>query len=195
MRRFAFVLILLLAGPILAQEQEPVLEPGDKVRVTDSSFVAIGTVEEVTASHLRVHVRSVEAREGYRDAALPSDRVSVRWRMSELDSLEVSVGRGKGHAVRGAVIGGGVALLPGLVLGAGASDCINIYGGSTPDCDSLKGTAVFFSTVFLGAGVGALIGSLAAHDIWEPVDLPAKPILTVQPNSRFSVGLTIPVRR
>jgi hypothetical protein len=47
----------------------------------------------------------------------------------------------------------------------------------------------------VGGVIGVAIGSSIKTDIWDPVELPAKPMVAVHPTGRFSVGVSIPVRR
>jgi hypothetical protein len=46
-----------------------------------------------------------------------------------------------------------------------------------------------------GCGIGAFVGTGFRSPSWEPVELPAKPMVAVQPTGRFSVGVSIPLRR
>lgn len=116
------------------------------------------------------------------DAVLALARDEIAW-------MEVRSGRS--GARKGAFIGGGVGLGAGLLLGAGL--CSTFGGDEEGSCFAGSlGVAIFNGAVF--AGIGALIGAVAAPAKWSAV-----PPSTVQvavrslPDSRIGLGVSLPL--
>jgi len=182
---------ILVASPLVAQEETTTLEVGDRVRVVDSTRVVVGTVSWLDSESVRVEGESAE------------DSAEFSWALSEVETLEISQGE-SGRAGVGALIGFGAGFALGVAVGSDDPPpcppppdyCDNPFCGS---CDS----AVSFSPVeagavlgLVGAGIGAVIGVFAKTEKWEPVELSAaKPIVAIHPSGRFDMGFTIPVRR
>jgi hypothetical protein len=182
MRLIVLGLILLLASPVVSQER--VLEVGDRVRVKMENLdeTLFGEYEGVEDRYLLV-----------RQDGEPTATRLPSW---AVEDVKVQTGT-KSNTVRGAVIGG-VALglgmgIYGALLGRGVS---SFSAEVSEDEGTVVGTAMGALVGGLaGAGVGALIGSAIRSDVWEPVELPAKPLVAVLHTGRFSFGVSIPVER
>jgi hypothetical protein len=168
MRRTALLLALLVASPLLAQE--PVLEEGLRVRVTApalSEGPLVGTYGGIRDDGSLLL--------GENRWAIPS---------SALEKVEVYAGTGanfwKGAAI-GAISGGLLGAFIGLTW-PGPSDFGHVAAG-------------FLVGVPVGGLVGGGVGAVVHTEKWEPVELPAKPMVAVHPTGRFSGGVSIPRRR
>lgn len=155
---------LLLAAMILAArldllaQQEPIVAPGARVRVTAPSISRdrlVGTVVEMGEDTC---VLEVERRT--QPVALP---------LASLETLEVSQGK-KSKAGTGALIGLVVGAGGGAALGAGICSSLSDLPGGSDDC----GGAAIAGALLFGlpsCGLGALIGWSIKVDRWEEVQL------------------------
>lgn len=150
-------LVPALPGDFLAQQATPIA-PGDRVRVTAPAVnpgPLHGTVVSMDPDSV---VLEVEGREE-----------PLAFSAASITALDVSRGQ-KGEAVLGGILGG----IAGVILG------VSVYNGSKEDCgpeDSLcelgnfDDSLVVLALAGVGAGVGALIGSLFKSERWEAVPL------------------------
>jgi len=169
----AFFLLALLSAwttwpASLAAQEAGVIREGDRIRVTVAEYggtLLVGEVmtrspEALTVNRWQPTVRKWEV------VDLPVDSIS---------SLEVNRGTrsnaGKG-ALLGGVIGGSFGLAAGIA--AASYDC-NADPWDWDGCSYWGEAGIIpISTVtfgLLGAGVGALIGTLSRSDQWEPIHL------------------------
>ncbi len=158
-------ILLVLSGATFGDlfgQEEPLVAPGDKVRVSAPAVVEkrmVCTVESLKPDTLAL---TVEGRDEL--LALPIAHVT-----------KLEVGRGqKSNAGKGALIGLGVGVVVGVTLGFAAcagetgSPCTNDVGEGSP----AGFAAVLGATgAVLGTGIGALIGLAARTDRWETVPL------------------------
>ncbi len=136
----------------------PFPEPGDRVRystVSDTGRRHVGRTVRLHGDTIVID-RLVPSMTGGAPAWASASFVTP-----SLARLEKRVGR-RGHAGRGALIGGGAGLLLGML-------CTMEDEESFPQ--SGQG-ACFSGGVLLGVGTGALIGMAIRSDVWEPVVLP-----------------------
>jgi hypothetical protein len=166
----------LLSAPftsVIAQEQPPPLEPGQRVRV--SAPAAFGDDWQVA---------TIEALRGD-TLVLTIDSLMSLLPLGVVTRLEASRGR-RSNTVAGAVSGG--VLLGGVVLGFGLAFDPPI--GDRPTTGEVaKGTAI---GAVIGAGLGALIGSGIKKDRWEEVPLDQLRVSVVpQRDGRFGLGLSV----
>jgi hypothetical protein len=172
--RWITTALLLVASPLAGQGR--VVEVGDRVRVK------LENVDQTFEG------RYVGVENQYVLLETGADPGPSRLRLSSVRYLAVHTGT-KSKAVLGAVLGGVAVGIPlALITGGLAS-----VSDETSDEAGVAGG--FIVGAAIGAGIGALIGSSVKSDIWEPVELPAKPMVAVHRRGRFSVGLTIPVWR
>lgn len=185
MRRFASVMLLtLLAAGASAQtpgDLSSEVQPGARVRASAPGVGTMsGRVVAVQGDSLRV------ARDHSAD--------TVRFAVSQLTSLDLSVGRHK-RRWRGAGIGflGGAAL--GAAVGAATyqkPDCT----GSAYFCDIGRGADVVVGATVVGA-VGAVAGAVVGGgtvDSWRPVSLARRASLEIgvpRSTGRFSIGASL----
>lgn len=173
----SLVAALVLAAPftVLAQ-QESVLAPGDRIRVTAP---AMG-VEQLVCTLSAFSADSVVVED--RDTLLSLPLASVT-------KLEVYRGqqlRGGNRAVTGLLVGGGAGALFGLIIGAPeAGDWGARY---------VLGGALIFAG--LGGAVGAFIGAAVRQrrlvERWEPVLLyPSQGCLPPPAGRRLAIGVSL----
>jgi hypothetical protein len=168
MRRAAILLALLLATPMLGQE--PVLEEGVRVRVTAPAL----SEEPLVGTYWGIQDDG-SLLLGENRWAIPS---------TYLTEVEVYVGT-EGNFWRGAAIGAISGAVVGTLVGLtwpGPSDFGHVAAG-------------FLVGVPLGGLVGGGVGALVSTDRWRHIDRPAQPLVAVHPTGRFSVGVSIPLRR
>jgi hypothetical protein len=189
--RWITAALLLVASPGLAQEQEPVLEVGDRVRVTApdvSRFPLVGIY-----AGLQYQNEAVE---------LLIDETRSKVPLAQIEKIELSTGKGSrawlgagvGFFVFG--IGGGLAAEALCTWGPGpTAPLVGENHESTRSCSTAEAAGVGVLTGLVGAGLGALVGSAFKSDKWEPLELPARPIVAVHSTGRFHVGISIPLRR
>ncbi len=178
--RWITAALLLVASSLVAQE--PVLEPGAKVRVT---------APEVADEPLEGTYWGVRD-DGSLAMTAESTEEPISVPLVAISGIELGVK--KRRTVRGLVVLG----LCGGLLGAAraaAPRTFSMFGQTCEDTGSCPDYATSIAVGIIGLGaVGAAVGSIPRTE-WEPVELPAKPLVAVQPTGRVSVGLTIPVRR
>jgi hypothetical protein len=139
--------VVALGAPLHAQSDRFHVAVGTRVRV-----VAIGN-EPFTGSVLRLTSDTLAVAAG-------SGRALVQLPTTRLTSIEVSDGRDRlGWAVKGA----GIGVLAGGILGSAT------LGREEPD--GLARLAGFFAGGILGAGMGALVGAVAAPERWRRLSL------------------------
>ncbi|HEX7123043.1 MAG TPA: hypothetical protein VF178_11780 [Gemmatimonadaceae bacterium] len=165
--RFRLSLTLLaaaaLALPAGAQQTQPSgqglpIVSGTRVRVT-----ATGLVTPLVANYLELRGDTLFVFEDGTGRGIWSFALD---RVQRLEATAGERGLHRPYMLRGAVIGGGVGLIGGLVFAAAASpsDPSEEYDKALT---SLVGLAV-------GAGVGAFIGSRFTTEAWVPVPLPRR---------------------
>jgi hypothetical protein len=201
--------LLLLSAPLVAQQEEPLLELGDRVRVTEASRRMVGTIVALDSARIGIRTQSADDGRAFRClnehwaqcekswAAAATDTTELSWELSEVESVEVSQG-GSGNAGWGALVGFGVGV--GVALASTSEpDC----PPPPPTCDSpLCALCIRVNTGpteevlagLLGLGVGAGIGSLIKTEKWATVEPPAKPAVAVRPTGRFTLGVSVPLR-
>ena len=177
------VLVIALAGTASAQESRipPVqIQPGARVRV---SAPTVGRTSG------RVIVAAGDS------LTLVRDRTSdtLRLATSDLQSLEISVGRHKRRwagAGLGFLAGAAVGTVVGLATYEKPKDC-----AGQMLCDLGPGFDATFGALLFGAGgaiTGAVLGAGKADD-WEPVATPARTSLElfIRPATRPRLGLSL----
>jgi hypothetical protein len=191
--RWITAALLLVASPGAGQDQA-VLEPGAKVRVADSAHIAIGIVQSFDSTQLSVAIEFVELREPGALPRRPDERLELSWSLEDIESLERHT-KGPTRFWRGATLGGAIGGGSFGLLAAAAA----IAYCSDSDCSGGEPALFIAGSTVAGALTGGLIGgaigAVSRQDIWQPVQLPAKPIIAVQPTGRLTVAFTIPVRR
>ncbi len=188
------VLAMLLASPLLAQEQTPFVEPGTRVRLH------LVNIDRPVTGVFR----------GFNEDGLiridPVDQADPKFlSVPSVEKIEV---RGpKRHTVRGLVIGsvlgGAVGAVAGLAVAGGtkvlpcavAGTVATAYDNPPPDCPD--GNTEVLIGAMVGAAVGGAIGGLIGSkpgEGWIPGELPpVKPLVAVHPTGRLGVGFAIPV--
>ena len=158
------VLAVMLVPFSAAASQIAELRPGAYVRIRAPGVLG-GEAEGAILS--RDHDTVVVARSGARPVAVP---------LSAITRASVFRGRTRGAGARkGAKWGGGVGLGLGL-FNVVFSDC---SGEHCQTSDNVAGVAVFTA---IGAGMGALVGTVVRADQWERLQLPrsaaSQPVVT-----------------
>ncbi len=163
-RTLSSVLVIALAAAAdLAAQQDTLVVPGARVRVTAPTVAEnhlVGTVAAVDADTLVLGVNH-----GTSSLAIP---------FASMTSLEVSRGK-KSKAGLGAIIGAPIGLVAGALIGYAASG----GGGTFPLGEGLErleegGDAMAAGALLgglTGGLIGALIGSSIKVDRWETVPL------------------------
>jgi len=145
--------LLAVAPSMQAQVVPPDVPTGSRVRVRTATAPDVWQKGTVASWHQDALELSIE---GGWNRTLP---------LPELVSLEISRGR-KSNTGKGALVGG----IAGAAIGAVSSIAIAI-------ADPLEGAGFGEYTLYtlgvtaVGAGIGALIGSLARTERWEAVPL------------------------
>jgi len=176
------VALLILSGASNSLAQN--LRIGDKVRVTLSSTIAgksyqrlyTGQLLDVDADTLLITTR------GRQQGIL----------LSSISQMEISMGRGRGYPVLGALIGAGIGVWVGHVITKNKEYHVNDSwpGISLLPGENLSKVLIYLvSTVIAGVG-GACIGSAIKTDRWEPILIPGSLNLYPQSGSRFGVGFS-----
>jgi hypothetical protein len=169
--------LVLAAPPTLAAQQESLLAPGERIRV---SAPALG-IEQLVCTVSAFSPDSVVVEDRGTLLALP---------LVSVTKLEVYRGQrsqaGKG-AVTGLLVGGGAGALFGLIA-VGASEAGDWGAGYV-----LGGALICAG---LGGGVGALIGAGVGQrrlvERWEPVLLyPSQGRLPPPAGPRLAIGLSL----
>ena len=170
--RWITAALLLVASPLVGQE----LEVGDRVRVTAPTV----SEEPVVGTYW-----------GIRDdmsLVLTTGDVDepVAVPLNAVEQMEAVTGT-RGHFWAGALLG---------ALGFGAAFfAIAAASDSELVHEDYGAAAAGGMGLLVGAPIGGLVGALVRSDVWEPVELPAKPMVAVHPTGRFSLGVSIPMRR
>lgn len=169
------VFLCLSTAAVAAEPDSLSLKKGDRVRVTIAGMKAVCIIEEIQPGVLSL--RSSET------ATLQ------RVRIVDISSLEVRAPRSPlAGAGRGALIGGGIGLLAGIVMGIAISD-----EGMSPPTPA-EGVAFFGGTLlFCGAVLGALGGLVVPGGQWEKIPLDARVGTAVSPNGTIGAGITVPI--
>ena len=152
-----FATVLMVAQPVSpAAAQVSELRPGAYVRIR-APGVLNGEVECTILARDRDTLRV--ARPGSAPIVVP---------LASITRAAVHRGRTRGAGVRkGAKWGAGVGLGLGL-FNIGFSDC---SGTHCETSDNVAGVAAFTA---IGAGVGALVGTIVRAERWERVELPPR---------------------
>jgi hypothetical protein len=150
--------ILLALAPAFARGQQPVVnQPLDsatvvRLRLSDGTrFTA-----QLLAPFGPESTSVVYAPPRYRDCGVPRAQCRLQISAAQLSAIEVQQGS---DGWRGALVGGGVGAMLGLILGA-------MYDGSMCDtgvpggCSGPSKGAVMGLTTFLGAALGSGVGAL-----------------------------------
>lgn len=153
--RTILAVALLLAAPVdLVAQREPVVAPGDRVRVSAGGVFPgrlVGTVMSLTPD---TFVLEIEGRS--QPLALP---------LASLETLQVSRGR-KSHWPEGAVIG--------ALAGAGIGTIVSYrfgFGCVAKIANRCVATGGWILGGLLGLLIGADIGASIKSDRWETVPL------------------------
>jgi hypothetical protein len=169
--RWITAALLLLAWPLVAQEPDL----GDRVRVqtVDVEGWWYGAYQGVTNGKILVR---------------PEGDDVFEFPLQKVVRLEVYEGR-RGHALAGM----GLGLAGGALLGAGLCSALCEEGFFEKE-ESIAMAAV--AGALTGTLVGGVLGAAVWRtDKWEPVELPAQPMVSVSPSGRFGVRVSIPLRR
>ena len=175
--------MLLVAGCARSPMSiSPVPEKGDRIRYAfagDSATLHVARAVRSGSDTVVIERLAPSVTGG------PARWMRISLETASLARLEKRVAR-RGHAGRGALIGGGA----GLVLGFFCASEEPGWLTPTPT-QCILGYGIF------GAGTGALIGALIRSDVWEPVVLPLRPhVAPGAPGvSAASIGIGIQVRR
>ena len=195
-RTFAMLLGLCVTlPPALVAQIEDLAQL--RVRITSARYGLdrqIGSVVFATADSLKVEVERLRT-EHFRQRLV---RDTLALSLDELDRLEVSRKSGR-RTGRGALIGVGVGSVAGLALGLATwKECHPEPNGffTGLDCMYHPGSAIeqgFMGAAVLGivgAGIGAIAGSMTHGDKWEEVPR-ALMLMQRLPEGRLGVGLAI----
>jgi hypothetical protein len=172
----SLVAALLLAAPFtLLAQQESVLTPGDRIRVTAPS---IG-IEQLVCTLSAFSPDSVVVEDRGTLLSLP---------LASVTKLDVYRGQ-RSKAGKGAVTG--------LLVGTGAGTLFGLIAAAASDVEETEyalGGALIFAG--LGGGVGALIGAAVGQrrpvDRWEPVLLyPSQGRLPPPAGPRLAIGVSL----
>jgi len=153
MSRTAALVAALCVSPILAlaSQARPVVAPGDRVRVTTEDWELVGTLLAQGDDSLRLQVIG--------------EVTPVSVARSAIKRLEISRGSHSSTG-SGALIGLGAGVLAGGALGAEAnSPCDPEVFGCGPGL--VVGGGLLVGAI--GAGIGAVIGSLSHSEQWDSV--------------------------
>lgn len=155
LRRPATLLAMLLSAgvamPATAQEK-PALPTGTSVRVTiDARRPMVGTVVYVTADSLAFRLEKTALL-----VETPLDSVT---RLEVRAGTRRDVGR---HALRGALIGGGIGAVLGVIAMASPDDGVFDLGAGYIAVGAGGGAVI-------GGGIGTLIGIASPHAVWQPL--------------------------
>ncbi len=163
------------------------ISTGTRIRVTVDTAPArplVGSLVGQDGGSIQLRMQDVQqmSRTG-----LPAFKV-VSVLLSKITRLELSRGRhsnaGKG-AMYGGLTGAGAGLVIGLAATAGNGGGFFEVGPG----EVALGTLVMGG---LGAGVGAIIGSLSSHDQWEVVSVPkVTAVRQSVTGSRLGVGISL----
>jgi hypothetical protein len=142
--------IVTVSLPMAVSGQTPLVS-GARVRVTtsDTHETLVGTVAALQGDKLEL--AGVDGGAGV--AVVRTLRLGV------VRTVEVSRGS-KGRSGLFSLVGFGVGAASALALCAG-DECTGDFGPNTSQ------SAIFLGAV--GAGVGALVGLAAKHEVWQPV--------------------------
>jgi len=154
MSRTAALLTALCVSPLLAlaSQARPAIAPGDRVRITTADWELVGTLVTQGDDSLRLQVTG--------------EVTPVSVARSAIKRLEIA--RSHSNTGTDALIGLGAGALVGGTLGAVAGSDL---AGECPGNDCGAAPAVFGGLLMgaLGAGVGAVIGSLSHSEQWDSV--------------------------
>ena len=190
MRCTIALLVLSFAGQRLFCQ---VLIPsGQSVRLTSARYglqSRVGRVLHATADTVVIEasgVRTVNYREVY-----GTDTLALP--VAAIDRLEVSRGGGS-HAKSGALIGFGVGAVAGLVVASVTyQECRPADSWQctwAADFTGLQtlGYGVLFGAI--GAGAGAIVGSMIPGNRWEDMPLHARMSVQPLPDRRLGLGVS-----
>ena len=106
------------------------------------------------------------------------------------DVAKAEVRRSRNHWLTGALVGGGAGLILGLAVASEDDNCDEDFTGL---CDAVVGSTKTATVIWLpivGAGAGALVGSLIRTPRWVPAVLPRGPNLAT---SSLALSWRIPL--
>ena len=156
--RVMLISTMLTGGPVVAHAQAGSPAVGTAMRLTmrGQPSQVHGTIASTSPTAWTItHPNGSDSAYMLNDVALAEMRVSRR------------------HTLRGALIGGGIGLVAGIALLATEDDpCEGATGlcfDITPETDN---TVALIGAPLLGAGAGALIGSLFKSTRWVPTVVP-----------------------
>jgi hypothetical protein len=165
---------------------------GQSVRITSARYALqsrVGRVLHATADTVVIQTSGVRT-VNYRDV-YGTDTLALP--VAAIDRLEVSRGGGN-HAKSGALVGFGVGTAAGLVVGS-------MISKECRPADSWQCTwATDFSGMYtigygllmgaIGAGAGAIVGSMIPGDRWEDMPLHARMSVQRLPERRLGLGVS-----
>lgn len=177
MRTLARLPAILLVAPICAataQERTPLLEPGQRVRVT------------AVDSGVRNRVGTLRVLKP--DSIVLEDGLMLP--VASVTKLEVSRGQ-QSHAVQGAVIAGGIGVIIGSL--GGAKNCAESSGWTDDPVGDCLTVSILAATALGGGGavIGAVVGSLIKTDRWEEVPLGQLRVSVVPQRRGFGIGARV----
>jgi len=190
--RYAVAMALII---LLKQEQlfgQDSLRSGQTVRITSARYElkdAIGRVLAATADTIVLEsqgARTVNYRLVYR-----ADTLTLP--VTAIDRLDLK--HDGGHQTgRGALFGLGIGAAAGLMIGMVAYTPCPPNGFCIMQPTSAVESGMMGALVFgvLGAGVGAIIGSLTPAGTWEQMPLPASASLRPLPQTGVALSLSVP---
>jgi hypothetical protein len=177
MRALNFAVALTAVLPLASlRAQFAEVQPGARVRLSAPSALGQTLTGTVLA---RPHDSVTVARQG----TLP-----VTIALADLRSLEISEGKSRSAgAKRGAIIGGSILGVLGIVAAAAAESC---KPDVVFDCYEFSWSAVpltIASGALYGAGIGALIG----REKWQTLRVPASVSVRRMSGGRVGVGASM----
>jgi hypothetical protein len=190
MRRITQLLAALSVLPLaaLTAQQNPLLEPGRRVRITAPGFSTAPTVATLVAVHPETlvvqqdRVRIDHGRRALRDSML------LHVPLTDVTELEVSTGT-ESQWTKGLAYGAGAGFLVGLALGAASGDDPpNQWFAMTAGEKALVGGVAFAA---VGGVVGTVVGALIKVERWQVMSLDRMRVRVVASPRGFVLGASL----
>lgn len=169
------VLLVVPFATVFAQEQMPLPQPGERIRLMACTPVCEdleGTCEALSGDTLRVRIE---------ERATPTA-------ISLASVLKLEVHRGQKSNV-------GTGAIMGFVLGAAAGAIAGVVFCSNEHCSGVTpGQAALYAGAVAGAGgavLGAGLGALTKRDRWEEVPLDRLRVSVVPRRDGVALGISI----